>query len=143
MEIVPPGTPDPTSALYNSTLFLMAALLGVALVANLLVRPVDPRHHLTVRLTSGRASVLLDDGSHRTDARSLHYSCPYGSQEAPRPPMSPLLNPSRNHRCRCFGRPVGEFVRLHASARPASARRRRRSGRRRWWPTQGPPSPGT
>jgi hypothetical protein len=46
MEIVPPGTPDPTSGLYNSTLYLMAALLGVALVANLLVRPVDARHHL-------------------------------------------------------------------------------------------------
>ncbi len=48
MEIVPTGTPDPTSGLYNSTLFLMAALLGVALVANLLVRPVDPKHHLEV-----------------------------------------------------------------------------------------------
>jgi MFS family permease len=46
MEVVPPGTADPTSTLYNSTLFLMAALLGVALVANLLVRPVDTRHHL-------------------------------------------------------------------------------------------------
>src|SRR5262245_11629544 len=46
MEVVPAGTPDPTSSLYNSTLYLMAALLGAALVANLLVRPVDPRHHL-------------------------------------------------------------------------------------------------
>jgi MFS family permease len=46
MEVVPPGTADPTSTLYNSTLFLMAALLGVALVANLLVRPVETRHHL-------------------------------------------------------------------------------------------------
>jgi MFS family permease len=46
MEIVPPGTPDPTSGLYNSTLILMAALLAVALVANWLVRPVDSRHHL-------------------------------------------------------------------------------------------------
>jgi len=47
MEIVPAGTSDPTSGLYNSTLILMAALLAVALVANWLVRPVDPRHHLT------------------------------------------------------------------------------------------------
>lgn len=46
MEVVPPGTPDPTSGLYNSTLFLMAGLLAVALVANLLVRPVDVKHHL-------------------------------------------------------------------------------------------------
>lgn len=49
MEVVPPGTPDPTSGLYNSTLFLMAALLGVALFANLLVRPVDAKHHLPDR----------------------------------------------------------------------------------------------
>jgi len=47
MEVVPPGTPDPTSGLYDSTLFLMAALLAIALVANLLVRPVDPRHYMT------------------------------------------------------------------------------------------------
>lgn len=46
MEIAPPGTVNPSSNLYNSTMYLMAALLGVALVANLLVRPVDPKHHL-------------------------------------------------------------------------------------------------
>lgn len=46
MEVVPAGTPDPTSGLYNSTMVLMAALLAVALVANALMRPVDPRHHL-------------------------------------------------------------------------------------------------
>ncbi|MBI3861693.1 MAG: OFA family MFS transporter [Planctomycetia bacterium] len=45
MEIAPPGTIDPTATVYNSTMFLMAALLAVALVANLLVRPVDARHH--------------------------------------------------------------------------------------------------
>jgi MFS family permease len=46
MELAPPGTPDPSATLYNSTMMLMAGLLVVALVANLLVRPVDPRHHL-------------------------------------------------------------------------------------------------
>jgi len=46
MEIAPPGTIDPTATVYNSTMYLMAALLGVALIANLLVRPVDARHHL-------------------------------------------------------------------------------------------------
>ncbi|MCH8828928.1 MAG: OFA family MFS transporter [Planctomycetes bacterium] len=46
MQIAPPGTVDPSSNLYNSTMVLMAALLAVALVANLLVRPVDPKHHL-------------------------------------------------------------------------------------------------
>jgi MFS family permease len=46
MELLPPGTPDPSATLYNSTMQVMAGLLVVALVANLLVRPVDPRHHL-------------------------------------------------------------------------------------------------
>ncbi|GIS50863.1 MAG: hypothetical protein Ct9H90mP25_2970 [Gammaproteobacteria bacterium] len=30
MEIVPPGTTDPTSSLYNSTMLLMAVLLAIA-----------------------------------------------------------------------------------------------------------------
>jgi MFS family permease len=46
MEIAPAGTADPTSGLYNSTMILMAALLAVALVCNLLMRPVHPRHHI-------------------------------------------------------------------------------------------------
>ena len=46
MEIVPQGTTDPTSSLYNSTMVLMAALLGLALVSNALMKPVDPRHHM-------------------------------------------------------------------------------------------------
>ena len=47
MEIAPLGTADPTSSIYNSTMILMAMLLGIALVANALMRPVDPKHHLT------------------------------------------------------------------------------------------------
>ena len=46
MEIAPSGTIDPTATVYNSTMYLMAALLGIALVANLLVQPVDAKHHL-------------------------------------------------------------------------------------------------
>jgi hypothetical protein len=46
MEIAPPGTIDPTATVYNSTMYLMAGLLAVALTANLLVRPVDPKHYL-------------------------------------------------------------------------------------------------
>ncbi|MDB0051495.1 OFA family MFS transporter [Gammaproteobacteria bacterium] len=46
MEIAPLGTADPTSSIYNSTMILMAMLLGIALVANALMRPVDPKHHL-------------------------------------------------------------------------------------------------
>ncbi len=46
MELAPPGTADPSSTLYNSTMVMMAGLLVVALIANALVRPVDPRHHM-------------------------------------------------------------------------------------------------
>jgi MFS family permease len=45
MEIAPAGTMDPTSTVYNSTMYMMAGLLAVALLANLLVRPVDVGHH--------------------------------------------------------------------------------------------------
>ena len=46
LEIAPAGTADPSSMVYNSTMYIMAGLLAVALVANLLIRPVDPQHHL-------------------------------------------------------------------------------------------------
>lgn len=46
LAIAPPGTADPSSTLYNTTMFAMAGLLAVALVANALIRPVDPKHHL-------------------------------------------------------------------------------------------------
>lgn len=46
MEIVPAGTADPTPGLYNGTMYLMALLLAVGLVANALMKPVHPRHHL-------------------------------------------------------------------------------------------------
>ena len=46
MEIAPAGTVDPTSGLYNVTMYLMAGLLAIALVANATVRPVNRRYHL-------------------------------------------------------------------------------------------------
>ncbi|MEX0727653.1 MAG: OFA family MFS transporter [Planctomycetaceae bacterium] len=46
MELVPAGTQNPSATLYNSTMYYMTALLAVALVANLLVRPVSAEHHL-------------------------------------------------------------------------------------------------
>jgi MFS family permease len=49
MEIAPPGTVDPTPSLYNLTMYLMAALLGIALVANALMRPVDAKHRMAGR----------------------------------------------------------------------------------------------
>jgi MFS family permease len=46
MEIAPPGTVDPTSGLYNNTMYLMAVLLLVGLVANAMMKPVAARHYL-------------------------------------------------------------------------------------------------
>jgi hypothetical protein len=46
MEIAPPGTVDPTPSLYNLTMYLMAALLAIALVANALMAPVAAKHHM-------------------------------------------------------------------------------------------------
>ena len=47
MVIAPPNTIDPTAGLYNLPMFLMSALLALALLANLCIRPVDTKHHLT------------------------------------------------------------------------------------------------
>ena len=47
MQIVPEGTVDPSATLYNTTMFAMAGLLGIAFIANLLIGPVDKKHHMT------------------------------------------------------------------------------------------------
>ena len=47
MEIAPPGTVDPTPSLYNLTMYLMAALLAIALVANALMKPVNANHFMS------------------------------------------------------------------------------------------------
>jgi MFS family permease len=52
MEIAPPGTVDPTPSLYNVTMYLMAALLAIALVANAWMRPVDAKHRMPDRGTA-------------------------------------------------------------------------------------------
>lgn len=52
MEIAPAGTIDPTPSLYNQTMYLMAVLLFVALIANACMRPVDPKHHMSSRAGS-------------------------------------------------------------------------------------------
>ena len=46
MEIAPPGTIDPTSGLYNTTMYLMAVILFIALIANATMRPVNAKHHM-------------------------------------------------------------------------------------------------
>ncbi len=46
MEIAPDGTIDPTPTLYNTTMFAMAGLLFIALLANLAVKPVAEKHYM-------------------------------------------------------------------------------------------------
>ncbi|MDJ0933447.1 MFS transporter [Breoghania sp.] len=46
MEIAPAGTVDPTSSVYNTTMYAMAELLVIALICNTMVRPVHTRHHM-------------------------------------------------------------------------------------------------
>ena len=46
MEIAPEGTIDPTPSLYNTTMYTMAGLLVVGFFANMLIKPVHPKHHL-------------------------------------------------------------------------------------------------
>lgn len=46
MEIVPAGTVDPTPSLYNTTMYVMAGLLIIALISNWLMRPVHAKHHV-------------------------------------------------------------------------------------------------
>ena len=47
MDIAPAGVIDPTPNLYNSTMYLMALLLAIALASNALMRPVHPKHHMS------------------------------------------------------------------------------------------------
>ena len=46
MVIVPSGVTDPSPTLYNTTMYVMAGLLAIALIANVFVKPVHERHHM-------------------------------------------------------------------------------------------------
>ena len=46
MEIAPAGTIDPTPNLYNTTMYLMAVLLFIALLSNAFMRPVHAKHYM-------------------------------------------------------------------------------------------------
>ena len=46
MPHMPEGTINPSTTLYNSTMFAMAGLLAIAFVANLLIGPVNEKHHM-------------------------------------------------------------------------------------------------
>ena len=46
MEIAPAGTIDPTPSLYNTTMYLMAVVLMIALIANAFMHPVSVKPHM-------------------------------------------------------------------------------------------------
>ena len=46
MQYMPEGTINPSTTLYNTTMYAMAALLAIAFVSNLLIGPVDKKHHM-------------------------------------------------------------------------------------------------
>lgn len=45
MELLPPGTFDPSVTLYNSTMHTMSGMLLLAFAANLLIKPVHPKYY--------------------------------------------------------------------------------------------------
>ena len=46
MPHMPEGTINPSTTLYNTTMFAMAGLLAIAFICNLLISPVDSKHHM-------------------------------------------------------------------------------------------------
>jgi len=46
MEICPPGTVDPSPTLYDTSMYGVCGMLGVALLANTMMRPVASKYHM-------------------------------------------------------------------------------------------------
>jgi hypothetical protein len=57
MEIVPPGTVDPTPMLYSSAMYSIAGLLAVAMLANVLIQPVDAKHHMQTKAVESERAI--------------------------------------------------------------------------------------
>lgn len=64
MEIAPAGTVDPTPSVYNTTMYAMACLLVVGLVANFLVRPVSEKHYLDAKASAEPENAPHTGGAH-------------------------------------------------------------------------------
>jgi hypothetical protein len=45
MDLMPAGTTDPTPYLYDSTMYTMAGLMGVAAISHAFVRPVNQKYY--------------------------------------------------------------------------------------------------
>ena len=137
MEIAPPGTVDPTPSLYNLTMYLMAALLAIALVANALMQPVDAKHHMAD----------AQRGARRGDGRD---AMPRRASRASRRSRALLSAAARRRRRRVFAPPARDAAHArHAhrhSARLRDGRGRSADARtcrsisRRWRPAASTPA---
>ena len=70
MDVAPEGTQDPTPFLYDTTMYVMAGLLGLAFIANALVRPVDPRYYHFKHQTDDGTQLRLEEGVTKSVSQS-------------------------------------------------------------------------
>lgn len=61
MEIVPVGVVDPTPTLYASSAYGIAGLLTLAMICNIMIKPVDPKHHIVEKQLKELDEKELDD----------------------------------------------------------------------------------
>ncbi len=66
MDLVPPGTIDPSPYVYDSTMFTMAGLMAVSTVAHRLVRPVHPKYF------EGSSTTNVIDVTPSSSPKSIH-----------------------------------------------------------------------
>jgi hypothetical protein len=60
MKIVPPGTVDPTPFLFNTTMYTLSCMLGVALICNMLIRPVNPKYFEKIESASIKDTIKVE-----------------------------------------------------------------------------------
>jgi len=58
LQLCPPDTTDPTPFLYNTGMYSAAGVLCLAAVCTSLIKPVDPKFHMTKAPIDVAATVL-------------------------------------------------------------------------------------
>ena len=64
MEIVPAGTIDPTSGLYDTTLYSLAGVSAAAFLCNLMVTPIAAKHFVTDKVAKVATATDKSKASH-------------------------------------------------------------------------------
>ena len=52
--VMPPGTPDPSPFIYDSTMYALAGFMSVAALSHYFVRAVDPKHFEVLPKSDGK-----------------------------------------------------------------------------------------